>query len=774
MTPLTAQLVSPAVQKASETEAKEEVPLGAKVYETVGTIVLTEQAKQSLTNRNRRSHQPISKIVYSVVHAVPGRMRLRIPQLRNNAGYVQRLQTLLEVDPLVTSVRIKPAAASLVVTYKSSISDAKMRSRLSCLIMTANDANVVLLDQKKPVDIKPKEDAESGTWPGLQLSAVATGLVVLGGPLGLSVPPIMVAGTIALATLPVFQRAFVGIVTQRKLTIDVLDLLAIVITTAQGQFLTPALMLSLIEIGENIRDRTARSSKMQTLDLLNSLGQFVWVERDGEKVQISIKEVKSGDTVIVYPGEQVPVDGSILRGKALLDEQKLTGESVPVLKKKGQPVFASTLVREGSIYILAERIGNDTRAGQSIKLMQEAPVHDTRMENCAIKIAEKAVLPTLLLGAGVFAITRNASRAASVLTLDFATGIRVSVPTTVLAALTYAARHGILIRSGRALEQLAAVDTIVFDKTGTLTKGEVAVIGIDSFNPEVSTDRVLAIAAAAEQRLTHPVAEAVIRYAEAQQTVIPSRSKWNYQLGLGVEAEIYGEAVFVGSDRFLRQQGVDMEVLNDGNRVNSVIYVASNGKLLGRIRYSDILRPETREVINHLLTVEGVEVHMLTGDNQRTAKAVAAELGIAPANTHAEAFPEQKAAVVRELHEQGKTVAFVGDGINDSPALAYADVSVSFAHGSEIARETADVVLMENDLHGILEAIALARNAKKLIRQNTSIVAIPNIAAMAIAVLFGLNPLGATVVNNGSTIVAGVNGLRPILKTSPKKALPSA
>ncbi|ALF56194.1 ATPase [Nostoc piscinale CENA21] len=731
--------------------------------------------KATLANFNRRTHQPVSKVVYSVVHTVPGRMRLRIPQLRDNTAYIQRLQTLLEVDPLITSVRIKPAAASLVVTYEASqVSDAKMRSRLSCLIMTANDANVVLLDQKKPIDAKPKENAEEGAWPGLQLSVVATGLAVLGGPLGLSVPPVMVAGTIALATLPVFQRAIVGIVMQRKLTIDVLDFLAIVITTVQGQFLTPALMLSLIEIGENIRDRTARSSKMQTLDLLNSLGQFVWVERGGEKVQISIKEVKSGDTVIVYPGEQVPVDGSILRGKALLDEQKLTGESVPVLKTQGQPVFASTLVREGSIYILAERVGNDTRAGQSIKLMEEAPVHDTRMENCAIKIAEKAVLPTLLLGAGVFAITRNAARAASVLTLDFATGIRVSVPTTVLAALTYAARHGILIRSGRALEQLAEVDTIVFDKTGTLTKGEVAVIGVDSFNPEVDSDRVLAIAAAAEQRLTHPVAEAVIRYAEAQKVVIPSRSKWNYKLGLGVEAEIYGEAVYVGSERFLRQQGVNMEALNDNNRVNSVIYVASHGQLLGRIRYSDILRPETREVINHLLSVEGVEVHMLTGDNQRTAKAVAAELGIAPANTHAEAFPEQKAAVVRELHEQGKTVAFVGDGINDSPALAFADVSVSFAHGSEIARETADVVLMENDLHGILEAIALARNAKKLIRQNTSIVAIPNIAAMAIAVLFGLNPLGATVVNNGSTIVAGVNGLRPILKNSPKKALPSA
>ncbi len=176
------------------------------------------------------------------------------------------------------------------------------------------------------------------------------------------------------------------------------------------------------------------------------------------------------------------------------------------------------------------------------------------------------------------------------------------------------------------------------------------------------------------------------------------------------------------------------------------------------------MRPESREVISRLLTVENVEVHMLTGDNKQTASAVAAQLGIAPINTHAEAFPEQKATVVRELHEQNKTVAFVGDGINDSPALAYADVSVSFANGSDIARETADVVLMHNNLHGLLEAIAIARQTKQLIQQNTGIIAIPNLAALMVAVFFGLNPLAATVVNNGSTVVAGVNGLRPLLK----------
>lgn len=449
--------------------------------------------------------------------------------------------------------------------------------------------------------------------------------------------------------------------------------------------------------------------------------------------------------------------------------------NAPLKRKKGQTVHASTLVREGQLYIKAEHIGSDTRAGQILKIMQDAPVHDTRMENYAAKIANQAVVPTILLSGIVFAATRNFARAASILTLDFATGIRVSVPTTVLAALTYAARRGILIRSGRALEKLAEVNAVVFDKTGTLTKGEAMVVGVATISELVSPLQVLELAAAAEQRLTHPVAEAIVRYAEEQGANIASRGKWDYEIGLGVRAEIEGQTVLVGSDRFLVQAEIRLDELHARHQhlqadSHSVIYVASNGELLGAIAYRDPLRPESQQVIKVLRGIDGTEIHMLTGDNQRTATAVAGELGIGETHTHAQAFPEQKVAVVRELHEAGKTVAFVGDGINDSPALAYADVSVSFANGSDVARETADVVLMENDLRSLPEAIAIARQAVQLIHQNTGIVAIPNLTALALAVLVGIDPLTATLVNNGSAVVAGLNGLRPLLASSDDKA----
>ncbi len=713
-----------------------------------------------------------TEVAYTIVHAIAGRIRFRIPRIAEDAEYTYRLTVLTEADAKVTEVRVNTAAASFAVSYElKGISDEKMRSHLIDLIQTASKANVPLNLKAEPTQEEP--EAENNFWSPLVFPAISATLSLLGGPLGVPIPPMVIAGSVAIAALPVVQRTIDSLLTEKRLTIDFLDLAAITITTLQGQYISPSIMLVLVELGEAIREQTAKSSKKQTLDLLDSLEQFIWVERNGEKEQISIHEVQRGDVVIVYPGDQIPVDGRIIRGKALIDEQKLTGESMPVMRIKGQSVYTSTLVREGQVYIETESVGADTRAGQIIKVMQDAPVHDTRIENYAANIANQAVVPTLLLSGVVFALTRNFGRAASVLTLDFATGIRVSVPTTVLAALTYAARRGILIRSGRALEKLAEVNAVVFDKTGTLTKGEAVVVKVETEGKSTSRMRVLELAAAAEQRLTHPVAEAIVRYAEEQGVNIPSREKWEYEIGQGVRAQIDGESVLVGSEHFLRQEGVYLngQPKKHSGESYSVIYVASNGELLGAIAFRDPVRSESREVIKALGAIEGTQIHLLTGDNKRTAKAVAQELGIEVENTHAEAFPEQKVVVVKGLHDAGKTVAFVGDGINDSPALAYADVSVSFASGSDIARETADVVLMDNNLRGLPEAIAIARQAMQLIHQNTGIVAIPNLAALVLAVVVGIDPLAATLVNNGSTVIAGLNGLRPLLANTEEQDL---
>jgi Cu2+-exporting ATPase len=295
----------------------------------------------------------------------------------------------------------------------------------------------------------------------------------------------------------------------------------------------------------------------------------------------------------------------------------------------------------------------------------------------------------------------------------------------------------------------------------------------------MSAEQVLTVAAAAEQRIAHPVAEAIANYAQAQNIDIPRREQWNYEVGLGIRATIAGQEVLVGSDRFLTQEGISLECLETiifplrhtcdlkqksvTSEWLSLIYVACDGELQGVIQYADPLRSESHALIQSL-QASNREIHLLTGDNQQRAKIVAEELNIPLDRVHAHAFPEQKAAIVRDLKLAGKTVAFVGDGLNDSVALAYADVSISFANGSDIAREIADVVLMNDDLSTLTEALNIAQETKKLIEQNTLLVVAPNLMALGLATTVGLNPLIATIVHNGSAIAAGLNSLRPLVQ----------
>ncbi|HIK08297.1 MAG TPA: heavy metal translocating P-type ATPase [Trichormus sp. M33_DOE_039] len=739
---------------------------------------MTIATKQNINQRVADELKLVTGIDYYIVHRIPGRIRFRIPLLAHDPDYAQCLQELLKSDSRVLAVRVSCWASSVAIKYQ--LPDSKNDLTPAYLVRLLHEAKI----RKTHKSQIPSQTVAASDDTGVKLPALATVLALLG--LGFPIPRAIIGATVALAALPIAKRAYASITRSRKLNIDCLDLMAIALTSAQGNLLTPALVMTLHEIGDLIRDRTARVTEHHAADLLDSLGHYAWVAQpDGQKKRILATQVQPQDTVIVYPGEQIPVDGQILRGKALIDQQKLTGESMPVVRQVGQAVYASTLVRAGEIYIQTERVGSATRAGASIELVQQAPVHDTRMGNYAAAIADKAVLPALIFSGLVLAATRNPARAASILTLDFVTGIRVSLPTTFLAALHHATRHGVLIRSGRALEKLAQVDTLVFDKTGTLTKGDIEVVEVETVTGRLSSQRLLSLAAAAEQRLTHPVAQAVVKYAEKQGIEILPRQEFAYEIGLGVRAEIDGEQVIVGSDRFLRQCGVPLDCLYEPHRCNhadcphhlncrisahdSLLYIAVNQEFQGVIYYTDPLRSESATVIEKLQSEYGMEIHLLTGDNQQRAIAVAAELNLPLSQVHAKAFPEQKAEIIKKLHNSGKTVAFTGDGLNDSIALAYADVAISFGGGSEVARETADIVLMDDNLSSFLEAIAIARETQAVIKQNISLAVFPNLAALGLATTVGLHPLAATVVHNGSAIAAGLNGLRPLMHQDPPR-----
>ena len=710
-----------------------------------------------------------------LVHHIRGRVRFRIYRLQDDSNYAANLQQFLLAQPKIKGVRINPTAASIAINYRyTKDSLAEIASELTELIQKA--ANV---SECTAHPTAQDQTAEIENWSSLTLPVFTTIISWLSNQSRLIwLRPLALSSLLAV-TLPIAKRASQSLWRDRKINIDCLDLLAVALSYGQGRIATPALVITLHELGDLIRDRTARSTETQTADLLDAIGHFAWVIREEKPVQIKSDLVEVGETVIVYPGEQITVDGEVIKGLATVDQQQLTGESMPIVAKVGTVVYASTLVRSGQIYLRVDRVGKQTRAAASLELLQNAPVQDTRMANYAAQVADRLILPSLVLASVVLAITREPARAASILTLDFVTGIRVSMPTAFLGALNHNTRHGILVRSGRTIEQLAEVDTVVFDKTGTLTQGKLTVVGIQTIPDRMSAEQVLTLAAAAEQRIAHPVAEAIIHYAQSQKIEIPRRGEWNYEVGLGIRAIVEDREVLVGSDRFLIQEKIslqcletktfplhhlcDLEAKSVASSWLSLIYVACDGKLQGIIQYADPLRIESSTLVKSL-QANGREIHLLTGDNQHRAKIVAEELNIPLSQVHAQAFPEQKAAIVRDLKLAGKTVAFVGDGLNDSVALAYADVSVSFANGSDIAREIADVVLMDDDLTSLIQALDIAQETKKLIEQNTLLVVAPNLMALGLATTVGLNPLIATVIHNGSAIAAGLNSLRPLVQ----------
>ncbi len=554
---------------------------------------------------------------YQVVHTTAGRLRIRVPQVANDLEYATKLKWLVESLDFVTSVRLNSAASSLIVSYDTgAVSSAAAQEDIVTCIQQASTAEIPLEPTPGQIELRQQVNA----WDRLGLPVISLGVALIAAPLDLSIPLLVIGGLIAGAGVPIFRRAIAGVVDERKFKVDFLDSLWITLQTLQGQYVAPALMLSIIESAESLRDMTVRANERQTLEMLDLSDRYAWVERDGTQHQLPLQEVQKGDRVIVYAGEIIPVDGYILHGTAVIDEHNVTGEATPVNCFEGQEVYASTLVIKGQLCVIAERTGKDTRAALVAQFLR-APVGDTQVGDYVEEVADRLVVPTLFLSGSIFALTGNISPALAPLQLDFGTGIRIAAPTTILAALTLLARAGVFIRDGRALEVLARTDTVVFDLTGTLTE---------------------AIAT----------------------SVIPT------------------------------------------------------------------------------LTAQGLTTCLLKSDNQQAVS-----------------------EIVRGLHNDGKTVAYVGDGISDTEALTYADVSVSFAKGTDIERETADVVILSNDLKGLIYAISIAKRAMEIVYQNIALVAIPNISVVIAGILFGLHPVAAVIINNSAALIAEMNGLRPLLGT---------
>jgi heavy metal translocating P-type ATPase len=697
-------------------------------------------------------------------------MRLYIPALYQRSPLSDAVLAFLAGQSWVTRARINHGCASLVIEYDAAQSEHLARLMVALRGSTIDGLRAMLQrvaaparDQTLPARPRAAQPGAAKRWP-LALPTVSLALALSSYPLavGFNAPLLL------WNAYPIAKRAWRVWSRERRLNVDFLDTLAIGASILQGSLMTGAIITWLIRLGDWIRDLTAAGSKRAIGELLEFRQKTAWRLRDGVVAAVPASDLAIGDVVIVYHGEMIPVDGEIVEGRGLIDQKTITGESLPVARGLGEAAFAATILREGQLAIRALKVGLATTAGQIAELVESAPVGDTRMQNHAELFADRLVLPTLSLAAGTAAVTGDVNRFLSLVIVDFGTGIRVAAPTSVLASITHAARAGIIVKSGGHMEKLAGIDTIVFDKTGTLTHGTPVVRDVLSYRNTLPPDHLLAVAVAAETRLKHPVAEAMRVRARERALAIPACEEAHYHVGLGVEGRVNGWYVHVGSERFLRQREIRLDPATSDRlaveaRGESCTYVAVDGELAGRVAYADEIRPESPDVIRHLHALGVRDTVMLTGDNGAVAGAVRRRLGL---SSHlADLLPADKVDAIRQLQRDGRVVAMVGDGINDSPALSYADVGIAMKHGADITHESADVVLMEDSLWKLVKAIEISRGAVGLIKQNYAIVAALNALALGLALPGGLvSPAVTAVISNGSAILASMNGLRPMLR----------
>lgn len=685
---------------------------------------------------------------------------------RRICEHVERISSIdgvIECRPVFES-------ASIIVRYAACL-DAKLsRRRVAALISSevrTRASQLVAQASTGDGEIERVRDISTENAQGLN-PLVVPSIALAMTSFGL---PAFIAGPVfGLSTLPVAGRAL-GSLRQRRATVDQLDFAALIVLATLEQFFTGSLMTWLIGLGDHIRTRTMQKSRRAISELLSPAGQRAWRETNGEIVSVPVESLQTGDTVLVYPGDHIPVDGVVSAGKAVVDQKIMTGESVPILREPGDPVFALTSVADGQISIRVEHIGRETRAGQIVALIENAPLSDTRVQNYAAKLGDRLVIPIFALAGATYLFSGDPVRLAAVLILDFATGIRVSAPTAILTAMIDASRRGLFIKGGKAMEQLAVVDAVVFDKTGTLTLGSPHVRDVYSLDPSVTEDEVLRLAASAEANLKHPAAKAIVDAARERGLALEPPADMEYLIGLGVNTTIGGRSVLAGSRRHMRQAGIDISVAEEVSARSSalghsLVCVAVDGRLIGLLTYADPPRPESADVVQALADRGVKRIVMLTGDTSAAAHAMAGNLKIT--DVIADAFPEQKADVVQQLRDEGYTVAVIGDGVNDSPAFTRADVGISVAHGADVAKETADVILLDSNLWGLPRAIDISRGAMAILKQNINIIVGPTAVGLAGSVLGVSTPLISTIINNGTTVIAGLNSLRPLGRSQEK------
>jgi heavy metal translocating P-type ATPase len=554
---------------------------------------------------------------------------------------------------------------------------------------------------------------------------------------------------------PIYREAVENVL-ERRMTMELSMTIAIVAAAAIGEFFTALVITVFVLIAEVLEGLTISRGRKAIRDLLEFLPREVSVRRAGSTQSVAADLLAVGDSILVAPGGRIPVDGTVLSGHSFVDESRITGESLPVEKTAGATLFAGAINQSGALEVRAERIGRDTSYGKIIEAVERAERSRAPVQRLADRLAGYLVYFALGAAALTFFSTRDIYATISVIIVAGACGIAAGTPLAILGGIGRSARLGAIIKGGVHLETLGRVDTVVLDKTGTLTFGRPEVQKIAPA-AGVSPDDVLDAAAAAELRSEHPLGHAIIAHARTMERPMTEPERFDYTPGRGISAVAGDATVLVGNRALMADRGVSIPAGLGHDEAVTDVFVARDGKLLGAIAVADTIRPEARRAIEALNRL-GVRTILLTGDAQPVAQAVGDSLGIK--EIVAELLPEDKLARIQALVAQRRVVAMVGDGINDAPALAEANVGVAMGSGTDVARESADVVLLGNDLARFVETLKVARHTRAIIWQNFAGTLAIDALGIGLAAFGLLGPLLAAFIHVASELTFILNSAR--------------
>lgn len=558
--------------------------------------------------------------------------------------------------------------------------------------------------------------------------------------------------------------------TDFRVDVALLDGAAVAGALLQKQYQPASSMMFLLSISDALEDYTVQKAKSTLKDSLALNIDTVWlVGEDGEERQVSALDIEKGDKIKVHMGDVIPVDGKVVDGDGMVNEASMTGEPLAVHKSEGKTVHAGTVMEEGNIVVEVYSMNKETRLNKIINLIENSEDLKAETQSKAEKLADSIVPYSFLATALTYLITRNASKALSVLMVDFSCAIKLTTPLSVISAMREASDNRMMVKGGKFLEAYANADTIVFDKTGTLTNATPKVVEVIPMSRRYKRDEILRMAACIEEHFAHSIATAIVKQAEEEGLKHEEdHSEVEYIVAHGIVTEYDGKRAVIGSRHFLfDDEGIKTTKTQEKKiakevKEHSVVYLAIDGKLEGLICIDDPVREEAKYVIEELKSLGIENVIMLTGDSESGAKAGAKALGIT--EYRSQVLPEDKSRIVEELKADGKTVIMVGDGINDSPALAAADVSVSMKHSSDIAREVADISLLSDDLYDLVTLRKLSTGMLDKINSNYHNIVAVNGTLLVLGVMGVISPSTSSMIHNLSTMLFGAMSTKSVLK----------